>query len=71
MHFACGAMVDLKTLGVARPLFFGVVAFLFCLQITNVSPTGSSTGILSAKTSQDTQGKTKDIPASFENSNVR
>lgn len=64
-------MVELQALGVARSLLFGVVAFLVCLQITNVSPTGSSAGVLSTQTSHNSKGKSKDIPASLENSNVR
>jgi len=71
LNIVCGAMVELQALGGARSLFFGVVAFLVCLQITKVSPAGSSSGVLSTQTSQDSKGKTKDIPASLENSNVR
>jgi len=64
-------MAELQALGVARSLLFGVVAFLVCLQFANVSPTVSSSGVLSTQTSQDNKGKTKDLPASLENSNVR
>ena len=71
LSIVCGTMVELQSLGVARSLFFGAVAFLVCLQIMYVSPTGSSLGVLSTQRSQDGKGKTKDIPASLDNSNVR
>ncbi|XP_078372546.1 adipolin-like isoform X1 [Oculina patagonica] len=64
-------MVDLQYLGVARSLFFAVVAFLFCLQIASVSPTGSSPGVLPSQTSQGSQEKTKEIPTNLENSNLQ
>lgn len=65
-------MTDLQSLGVGRSLlFFAAVAFLFCLQIANVSPTASSAGNAMAQTAQASQGKSKDIPTSLENSNVR